>query len=294
MAKLSYFRRIVTPSINLISTKLSVLSKASDYFRILRDAYMPGRTLIPGLVAVMTTKCSLKCIKCNNLMTCYDEPYDRPIDELIADLDAVLSGVDSLVDLSLIGGEPFLYPDLEKVLDYVIKNKKIMYVNLTSNGTIIPKENILKKLKNKKLMVIFSDYGVKTQKIDLVKSAFAAHGVRFDYKKDLTWVDPGENTSRGKSVEKLKKEYINCFSAKYCKTLLNGKIYACSRGAHLHDLGFMDEPQDYMDVYEANGKAEQGKALKEFYLRDYCMACDHCDHALGREITPGEQKETCN
>lgn len=289
MGKLSYLRRIVTLGVNEIREKHSKEAKLSDYIRVLFDGLMPWRCMVPNMVLVMTTKCSLKCEACANLMPYYHSPYNRDVKEVLADLEAVFSNIDTSVNLSLIGGEPFLYPDLVKILDYVENNKKIMFANITSNGTIVPSEEVLKKLKDSRVKVIFSDYGIETQKIEAVKKLFEEYGIPYGYKKDLVWTSAGPTGERGKSIEQLKKEYKWCFSAKYCKTILNGRLYSCSRAAHLTDLGYLNSDIDYMDLHKKRSRSEFRKEIIDFYRQEYCMACDHCDHYLGEQITPGLQ-----
>lgn len=289
MAKLSYLRRIVTLGVNEIREKHKEEAKLSDYLRVLFDGFMPFRCMVPNMVLVMTTKCSLKCEACANLMPYYHSPYNRDINEVIKDLDAVFTNIDTSVNLSLIGGEPFLYPDLVKVLDYVENNKKIMFANITSNGTIVPTDEVLEKLKTSRVKVIFSDYGIETQKIEAVKKLFEEKGIPYGYKKDLVWTAAGPTNSRGKSIEQLKTEYKWCFSAKYCKTILNGRLYACSRAAHLTDLGYLESDIDYFDLNKDRSKSEFRKGIVDFYRQEYCMACDHCDHYKCEQITPGLQ-----
>ncbi|MCR5627036.1 MAG: radical SAM protein [Lachnospiraceae bacterium] len=271
---------------NLVPGKKPV----SQYLRIIRDGFLPGRQIFCEMVFILTTKCTLRCENCNNLMPCYKQPYNIPSDTIISDIYSFLNQIDTCVKLSLLGGEPFVYPDLGKVIDEFVDNKKIMYLSMTTNATIIPKEEILKRLEHKKVVVHISDYDLPMQKVDELIAVFKKRGIKYTHKKDVDWVIPGPVTKRGKEIGQLKKEYESCYSSRYCRTVLNGKAYLCARGAHLTDLGYMDEPHDCFDMRKKRTKAEFRKEFRKFYLSDYAMACDHCDHALNISVRAGVQK----
>ena len=46
-------------------------------------------------------------------------------------------------EISLLGGETLLYPDLEKVLEFSLSISKNEQVSIVTNGTLIPKENLI-------------------------------------------------------------------------------------------------------------------------------------------------------
>ena len=285
----TYFRKNFTPSVYLVTQKFGSQYTPGQLFRVIRDGLLPGRALYPRLVCVMTTWCTLKCRDCNNLMSCYEHPYHLDPDLVLGDVEKILENIDTLTELELIGGEPFIYPDLDKILDRVLSNKKILFVSLTSNGTVLPKEDILKKLANSRVRIELSDYGVETQKLDELTALFDRYGVKYDRNPDLCWVSPGGVEKRGKNKVRLAKEYKNCFAFKYCSTILHGRLYHCSRGAHLTDLGYMDCPEDSFDIHAKRDRASFRRDLKKFWLFPYTMACDYCDHALGNKVPSGVQ-----
>ncbi len=285
----SYLDRIIKPSINIIKNSIPGKKKAGEYFRVIKDCILPSRAIYPEIVLVMTTYCSLKCKNCNNLMPLYDRPYHIPVEELLSDIDNLLSNIDTCVKFGLIGGEPFCYPDLIPVLDRVISDSHVMYVDITTNGTIIPGEDIMEKLKDPKVYVEISDYGVDTQKVKELTGIFEEKGVRYSKDKVVSWVCPGGTENRGKDKETLTREFGMCYSSRYCRTLLKGCIYLCSRGAHLCDLGFMDSDHDRFDIRKKRSRTEFKRGLDAFMMSDYADACNYCDHAKKIIVKPGEQ-----
>ncbi len=286
----SYFKRVFKPSIR---EYLYVIPGKKSFFgclRLLWGLVKPYGVTYPDVVVVLTTHCSLKCAKCNNLMPCYKEPYHIPAAEVLRDIDILLSHTDNCIKLELLGGEPFVYPEINEVIDGVKKYKNVMCVAFTTNATVIPSDETLKKiasLKNKK--VVISDYGVKTQKVEEFMKTCRKYGIPCARSVSKYWADPGGTECRNKSKEQLSIEYNKCYSARYCRTMLNGKVYACARSASLTDLGLMDGSHDSFDVRKKRSDREFRKGFRKFLTLDYADACNYCDHYLAKHIPAGEQ-----
>ena len=287
----SYFKAVVRPNFNCLMNMIPGKKPLGEYFRVFKDSLLPNKQIFANIVIIMTTKCTLRCENCNNLMPYYHSPYHIPSEQLISDIRAFLDNIDTCVKLSLLGGEPFIYPELTTVIDAVIDHPAVMYLSLTTNGTVIPDEEVMKRLRHRKIVLHISDYGVSTQKIPQLIEILKGQNIRYTHKKDTDWVVPGGTKYRGKSKEQLKIEYNNCYSSRYCGTMLNGKMYLCARGAHLTDLGFMDEPHDWFDIRKKRTAKEFQQQFKEFYLSDYAEACNYCDHGLKISVKAGVQTD---
>lgn len=231
--------------------------------------------VIPRIPVMLTTRCTLRCEQCSNLMPYYERPRDYAASDVLGWIQAILDVVDEWICIELVGGEPFLYKELETVLQFVLTCEKIKHVEFTTNATIIPKENILSLLQNDKVSVHISDYGkiVSNQKfIDVMEE----YRIKYVLYKEMKWVAVGGVEPRGRSEEEQRAQYWACPAAKMCKTVLNGKLYACSRAASLHQLGI--EPK--MEYIELVDNANLQEELKEFLLLNNSIACDYCDNAI--------------
>jgi len=244
-----------------------------------------NRLDIARLVVVMGTKCSLRCKECNNLMPHFRPQYDLDKDTIIKSLKTFLTVTDSLLKCELIGGEPFLSKNLESVLPFLLEQKKVKQVEITTNGTILPKKELLPWLTNSKLLVRISDYGELVEQdkcIDFLQN----NSVNYEILDGGMWISPGNVEKRGRSKEELRQYYEACFSGYYCKTLFGDKIFSCARAASLYQLGYMKEPE-YLEIDE---RLDADK-IKEFMLRDYSEACDYCDMTCENRklVMPAEQ-----
>lgn len=243
--------------------------------------------VIPRLVVVLTTRCSLRCNGCNNLMPLVKKHIDFPYEKVLAWIQKILDMSDGIVSLELLGGEPFLYKDLNKVLEVLLKENKIFRVEITTNGTVIPKDETFSLLSSPKCFVSVSKYpGINSNEkfIEKLKEYNIVHLVM----DDMVWIDPGEPVSHEKTASKLNRDYEKCGASYTCKTLLGGKIYPCARGASLFHLGYIKENEDEYVEIEENCNFRQ--KLKEFFLKENSIVCDYCTITdRWRRIKAGDQ-----
>lgn len=82
---------------------------------------MEGVIDIPYLELVLTTKCTMRCESCNNLIQYFSpsNQYTCTLEGIKKSLELLLSKVDSIARVRIIGGEPLLFKDLPKLIDYL-------------------------------------------------------------------------------------------------------------------------------------------------------------------------------
>lgn len=249
---------------------------------------------------VVTTKCSLKCKNCSNLIQFYGgkdgikQSYDTELKNNIKSIEKLLPFINVLAELRVLGGEPFLYKNLNEFLKFLSTQEKIKGVAVTTNGTIVPSDDVLETLKsNKKFSVTISNYGVNSRRIKELKEKLSSYGIRY---KEIfindKWLDFGGINCRNRTADELKQQYSNCGLG--CKSLLNGKLFSCFRSTHLADLGIIKEcSNDYVDLLNENLSASEIKSqLKNVLFGQYPLAaCNYCDYGTddAKPITPGEQ-----
>lgn len=206
------------------------------------------------LVLVVGQACTLRCKDCANFSPYADQSrkaYD--IEKTLNDLHNVVNSVWRIRKLQIQGGEPFVYPYLNKILEYVVHEDKIKEVDIATNGTVIP-YNFFDYLKNKKVNVRISDYPVVSEeKMQKLCNEFERQGVAYTkYEfvgKDGLWRDSGGvDTKREDNGKKVSSRFRLC-SFRGCWTLENGIIGRCSRSTHsLYIQKFQTLPKDYIQV----------------------------------------------
>lgn len=236
---------------------------------------------IPYLEMFITTKCDLHCKHCSNLIPAMDGQIHYEISDLTGWLDELLSKIDCLYRLKIHGGEVFLYPRLREWIEYVDRQSKIKSIRLTTNGTIIPADDVLQAIANNKIAVQISDYqlpNIKTQQLIEKLKKFGVHHI---YLKDQIWKDMGEVSQRGCN------RFEDC-NMKRCTSLYEGKIYVCSRAAIMAKMGKIPDEGIPLTLPEKKLKTE----LKKLYSGKYSEACTYCDGdtQYAKEIVAGEQE----
>lgn len=243
----------------------------------------------------ITTKCSLRCKGCSNLIPCYNNPADVDIDILLNSIDVFLKCINNIVYVRVLGGEPFVSKNLEQIINKLLCSDKIQRIEIVTNGTIIPKnKSLLKIMSNKRVIVCISKYPyVKLEK--LIKVLEKNY---INYKVDDMnfWMDYGNLDERGKSISELKKQYRKCNHI--CKSLLNGQLHLCPRSSHGTDLKIIKgNEDDYLDLLNKNiGINEKKKKIVELFKKKYIIACDYCDFATdkSKKIKVAEQVKNVN
>lgn len=242
-----------------------------EYEKFLQKEQM----VLPYLPICLTTNCTLNCDKCNNLMPYFKEEgkcRDFSAAKVEQSLTYILNVVQELIFCELVGGEPFLYKDFERILTFVGSQNKIRQIVIVTNGTIVPNENILQLLKKYNVLVRISDYGL-FEKIANLVITLEKYGINVRVLQDMKWNDPGDIKKRNRRDEELYFQYNKCIFSLRCKYLAEDKLYTCARIAGLYMLGKYDGPEDVLEIDDTLSEEK----LKTFYLHDNGNGCDYCD-----------------
>ena len=238
----------------------------------------------------ITTKCSLFCKHCSNLIPCYKKRFDYDVNDLIRSIKEFLNCVEQIVYVRVLGGEPFLSANLCDVLKVLLRSDKIQRIEVVTNGTIVPSDRrIIRLLRNKRIIVCISKYPM----VDYEKVVKFLKGNNIKYRVDNMsyWMDYGDTTERGKSYKELKKQFSKCHSV--CKSLVNGQVHLCPRSSHGTDLGIIkDNSDDYVDLLDENLSIDdKKKKLIELSRKKCIKACDYCIYGTkeSKKISVAEQ-----
>ncbi len=246
-----------------------------------------GDFVLPYLPLYLTTACSLNCEKCNNLMPMFHgHASDFSWEKTRESLEIILSGVKEMIFCELVGGEPFLNKELGDILDFVGNNKKILQIVIITNATVVPKPEILDKLKKNNVLVRVSDYGL-FENISAFVGTLDEYGINVRILPDMKWNNPGGVEPRGRSREELKKQYNNCEFSLKCKYLCEDKLFSCARAASMYHLGLFDSKKDILNISNETTIND----IHSFYLNDEGDICDHCNlfTPYAEEIPAAEQ-----
>lgn len=249
--------------------------------------------LMPQIDLVLTTKCSLKCKNCANLMQYYKNPYDVDKNVIKRSVKELLKGIDYLRSVLVLGGEPFVYKDLNNILEFLCRESKIGKVFVVTNGTICPTdESLIHTLQHPKICIRISDYGeLSVHKRQLI-SLCQKRNIQYRLIKQGRWFLPGNVQKRNRTPRELQVHFRRCSTL--CRSLLNGRLYYCARGAHLTDLKFAPDKGEYVDLLTKKTGDKRRQEIHEYCSRRKAITvCDYCDIRTAAyektKVKPAEQ-----
>lgn len=235
----------------------------------------------------ITSYCNLNCEKCNMLMPYFKAPKHKSLEQLKEDIDTYFKWVDDVQIFNILGGEPFIYPNVEEITRYLCQSycDKIEQIVFFTNGLVRLQESMLQLMKEYNIQVQISDYrnGIPgiADRIDEFMSKLELYGITYRRNIDTKWLDFGfPDYTNERNGEELIDFFDRCYSP--FRGLNDKKIYYCnlSASAVCADL-FSDNSNDYFDLsdYDINRKRE----LVEFDLGytklgyvTYCKKCKGC------------------
>lgn len=247
--------------------------------------YKGGILFFPSQNILPSNLCNLNCEMCLNFypyikkITCYS------LEEVKKDIDYFFFAVDLVLRFEITGGEPFLYKYLIDVLGYIDDQyrDRIIRLEVVTNGTVIPSEDLCQFLAQKEIYVILDDYTDSLneefkQNRKTIEERLVKHNVWYRNNKAESWIKlyPVDREEALTLDEKamLFDRCNNPFSTieKGCISLCNYNLYAQKAGLVQRNTN------DFYDItrFDKSKKAE----LMEFRLgysdRGYSELCGNC------------------
>lgn len=239
----------------------------------------------------ITTKCSLRCRECANLIQYYDNGEFLDYKRLINDTHKLCQVAKGINTLRILGGEPLLHPYLKEIIEGILKNKNIENIQIVTNGTMLFKDDMLRSLRNKRVSVAISNYGKLSRNYNSLIEQLSDNGIKFWNRKTMEWTPQGDCSYRNKSQKELERILKECRSD--CISILDGNIHLCPRSSHGHDLKiFNADANDYVDLRKHKSRRLLKKDLFKLLNRKSIAACNYCDYYMRDKLkacVAGEQ-----
>ena len=248
----------------------------------------------------LTERCTLKCRKCAH--ACYNVPNtseDFSLENAKESADAFFSKFDIVKEFALIGGEPFLYRDIKTIIKYIGKKyrDRIIIFSITTNGTILPDDEIISLCLKYDVTIRISDYSASVPRLKLQYERLygkLAQNKVIVWKTDAenSWFDYGfEEFDRGDRISDLINAFDQCRTP--CREIRGSKYYYCVMARSVADnLGMDIGQQDYIDLATIQDRSILLEFQMGFSDKGYLEMCRYCRGAEAKNylIPAAEQK----
>lgn len=265
-----------------------------------KELFDGGKIFLKQIEVIVTNRCSLKCKKCAAGIQYFEKPTEFNPDLLIKDYDRMLELIDWVDRIVIIGGEPFLYKDLDKILDGIYQNintySKVGGIKIITNGTVVPSEKVLDTISKYDTIVWISDYGRQSRNIGELIDVLRRKKISYSVLNIQEWSDViqlNDSCCVQTSKQLLERRKNGCVTR--CRTLAGGRFYLCSL---LKSMDYLEitpfDKENYIDIYDKNAKALMCDMLNENSpLPKACSFCNGCSEIKWNEggIVAAEQSQ---
>tara|TARA_X000000368_G_C22961670_1_gene681285 strand:- start:91 stop:1218 length:1128 start_codon:yes stop_codon:yes gene_type:complete len=250
----------------------------------LKDEFISkGLLNIKSLDVQVTERCSLKCKDCSNLMQYYTNPQNSELNVMLKSIDRFMECVNQVYEFRVLGGDPFMNKELHKVIDHLVSYDKVQKIAVYTNARFVPSGENLSCLKNNKVVVDISNYGLldpKKKVVDKMIETLKKENIRYSVALVNNWQDCGRITPFQKRTEKeLHRVFNNCCNSDIL-SLLHGKLYRCPFSANATNLKAIPyDKTDIVDLFDENVPIKDLKLkIKELtYDKKSLTACNFCN-----------------
>lgn len=247
---------------------------------------------IPYFELVLTTRCTLNCESCNNLMQYFnkEKAYTASLNGILETLNALFNQIDTVRIVRVIGGEPLIFKHLAELVDFLNQNQKVITFDIVTNATLLPNEKLLKAMQRakNKMNVSISDYSLspnlniplkQKQLQNLLKEYAIPFQISLQNKDDL-WIDPGRIYPRKRNKKEIVENFKNCLMS--CVSVMSneglnhfpgGGLFLCPIASSLSRL---ENIQQFEGDFVLLNEHLTDYDLLAFYAQDFFKCCDYC------------------
>lgn len=273
-----------------------VLNRPIDFKLFSKALYQLNNEVSPcfvGVAAFITEKCNLKCRHCGYFVPYYKEPKHHNKERIIKSIAKIAEASEGIAMLTILGGETLLYPeeDLIEICDAAYKISNIILVRIITNGSVLPSDAMIKKLKDSLTHLNISDYCELSKNKNLLKDNLEKNNIIFDVSEmSKFWYQMSAPNGKIHSKEQMQNMFDSCSVEK--DILHNGVLHYCEYSAVLYEKQW--EKLEYSEVVDFTNDeitAEEYRSHIIAYQRrkKYLSACGYCRLDINTHVKPADQ-----
>jgi organic radical activating enzyme len=243
-----------------------------------------NKPIFDSLVFPITQKCSLNCKFCSVFMNSYtpEKCINFPLERIEEDIDRFCDSSSFIARAVVYGGEPFLHPDIDKIIKKLSEKKNVGIISIATNGIFRISQEKLKNLHCDNLRIDFSNYSqvITAEQRNIVNmnyELFKSEGIRVNMSNVCPeWIIPGSLKKMNLTIDALIDKKAECFKTRQECSVKNGRFFPCTRCDSVYNLGIKDYFTDYVNIDASNSSSELTSKIQECLQKKYYGACDHC------------------
>ena len=143
-----------------------------------------NKCVLSKIDTVITSRCTLKCKHCNMFIGHAPKQFDIELNRLRNNFDIFFESVDYVYEYTLLGGEPFIHKNIAEIVSYLGDrySEKIGRINIITNGTVVPEDEVLALLEKFHVTVHISDYTCSVdykKKLERLQKSLLMHNIEY-------------------------------------------------------------------------------------------------------------------
>ena len=233
--------------------------------------------------------CNLNCAYCNHYSP-IAPVYEMPVEVFEKDIKKLYDlAKGEIGEFALVGGEPLLHKDIEKLIEILYKYFPDAYRKITTNGILLKEmpESFWKTCKRTDTVVKCTAYVFSVK--DLVRNQVQQIKNKYNVRLSIAKRDKiyfGKTNFSKNITPKSENNWKKCVMNVSCAQLDNGKIYPCCIMSNIRffndyfkDYAIPLVESDYIDIHNVNSVDEIIKYFKN--KKEFCKYCNY-----GKELVP--------
>ncbi len=233
--------------------------------------------VLPVLSFQLLSACNLKCKGCAFHSPEIKDRIQHDYNQFVEMTNKTLDFVDQIQLFAISGGESLLYKDLDKVISYLLKQPKIRSICIVTNGTILPKQNLLDVMKgSERCFFHVSGENHVRSRVDELIELCNINDVHYQIYRDREWRDFSDTNDKHFTEDELIYGFEHCEYNK-CFVLFENKIYFCcfaGINTYLNNIEYFDD--EILDL--SLDKQVLRNKLKQILSMKYVKACRFCEN----------------
>lgn len=215
--------------------------------------------------------CNLNCKGCTHFSPLYNS-LGASFDERISDLKEIRRIFSDVFRLDILGGEPLLNPDLVRYINEIRRMFPKSFLNIYSNGILIPRLNLaeLEEIAKNNVVFSISEYEPTHRMIDIITEKLDEAGIGYK----IVPYDKKQVFNRPISTSKDSKYPQLCIS-KGCVTIANGSIAKCPTLMYVQKFNeVFGEKLPTTGILRLKDCSDAAETIKK--LKKPVPLCKHC------------------